>query len=333
MSRLENLRQIPRGRAGTSATISQMQSMVNTGKKKKVIIDKARSIIYNVPERDHRGEVNKIFKWVKQNVRFVNDVYAVETLQQPWHLVQEPKPSGDCDDLSTTLNTLLSAVGYDTAFKTIKADSRMPNEFSHVYSLVQIDGRWIPLDPSQKMRPLGWEPPQGKNPALSQVWGHAKGMNGKSVPQNNNVKGTGMAGLEMNPIKTWAMGLFKRNRRQQLPPQNQEHIIVEQKRPHIESDPEGKMTNLYPDVEFDPDDHNYYGDWGGENAGQYTIQRKELLTEPGEALNFLWPSPEVRPWDYGEYHHMDKKFGGKRTKRRVLEDSHNAVTDGTPEVL
>jgi transglutaminase-like putative cysteine protease len=51
---------------------------------------------------------------------------------------------GDCDDISTLVSSITKAMGYPTRLTAIAAEG--PEEFDHVFSEVQNNGQWIPVD-------------------------------------------------------------------------------------------------------------------------------------------------------------------------------------------
>lgn len=314
MPGLEQLREIPAGYAGTRETIGEMKRLVDQAKKKKSIITLARGIVHRVPERAHKAEVNALFDWVKRHIRFVNDVYGTETIQAPWSLVKERNPSEDCDGLSTTFNSLAAAIGYDTAFKTIKADPTAPHEFSHVYSMVNIDGRWVPADPSQKDKPLGWEPPSHFG---SQVWGYSRGeLHVQDLPPSTSLKGLGMLGNPTVTIRNAVANLFSGKKTAAPAP-------AEPKQP-------GRVINRMIDPPYDPEEHDYYGDEGGDGGGKYNMEKPEDVYDPGEAVTIMAPLARIRPVDYNYgKRNLDQKFKGRQKFVDQLPDA-TAIRDGSP---
>jgi transglutaminase-like putative cysteine protease len=114
----------------------------------------ALSILANVPARDAGREIQTIFFFVRDRVKFRGDVRGVETLQTPEITLKYL--AGDCDDKVTLLNSLLETVGYKTRLVTITQVVGGPQ--SHVYSEVYAGGRWIPLETVREVAP-GFAPP------------------------------------------------------------------------------------------------------------------------------------------------------------------------------
>lgn len=118
------------------------------------MIAAARSIVFMSPQKSDAAEADALFSYVRDNVRYVRDVLDIETLATP--LVTLASRSGDCDDQSTLLATLLEAIGFRTCF--VIAGYNDPRVFEHVYLYVEVDGAWLACDPTESEY-FGWEPP------------------------------------------------------------------------------------------------------------------------------------------------------------------------------
>lgn len=110
-----------------------------------------------VRPHDHRGEVAALFQFVRDRIRFVNDVAGVETLRGPRATLT--MGGGDCDDKATLLASLLGAVGIRSSFRVVAVNGSDPGRFSHVYVVAHLGKRDIPLDPTYQGTPVGWQLP------------------------------------------------------------------------------------------------------------------------------------------------------------------------------
>ncbi len=124
----------------------------------------------------------QIFNWVKSNVKFVEDEVTMSNLGEPLHpegtellirpdlLLQMVEPSGDCDDFSTLLASMLLTTRSfnEIYFVTIAADKARPQDFTHVYLAVRNPktGKLINMDASHGPF-LDWEYPEALN---KQYW-------------------------------------------------------------------------------------------------------------------------------------------------------------------
>lgn len=159
---------IPSGFRGTQATVERMLELVERGKTDLTVQKIADAIVRKsgCAPRAYLCKAQAIYSFVKGYVRFERDPFGVEMLQEP--LVTLKRRAGDCDDHSILVSAMLGSVGFPYAIKTIKADPRRPDEFSHVYAVVSVPGKgWMGADTSVDPAYLGWEPP-GRHP--SKLW-------------------------------------------------------------------------------------------------------------------------------------------------------------------
>lgn len=157
------LGEIPSGTEGVKATLRLMVKLVREYKTDPTIVQFARKILRdcNIPAKDHRGEVKCLQNWVRDNIRYVRDVRDVETLCTPPHILTER--SGDCDDKSILLATLLEAVGFRTRFGAIGVRG---GGYSHVLTFVVLGRGPLPLETIIPGVEPGWFPPD----ATSIMW-------------------------------------------------------------------------------------------------------------------------------------------------------------------
>ena len=143
----------PSGNAGVFATVRAMRALVDARKGTPEILQAACSIIWHTPERDELSEVEALHAWVRDTIRYVRDVHALETLTDP--VVVMARRVGDCDDQATLLATLAESVGYPTRFVIGAFAAR--GAWDHVWLQVFAAGAWIDADATEH-QPLGWAP-------------------------------------------------------------------------------------------------------------------------------------------------------------------------------
>jgi hypothetical protein len=148
------IRALAPGEAGVYQTLGVMRAMVNAHRTDLAMRNAATSAIFLTPERNELHEVEALFALVRDNVRYVRDVYGVETLTAPGKTLA--LRLGDCDDQSVLLATLLESVGYPTRF--VVAAYQDAGQLEHVYLQTFAGGQWIDMDPTER-RPMGWAPP------------------------------------------------------------------------------------------------------------------------------------------------------------------------------
>lgn len=149
---ISTLQMIPEGAAGIRATLRQMSQFVKAYKKTMPIREKALGLVASCMQKDWSCEVRALHAFVRDEVRYVNDVNDVETIQAPDYTMQFA--AGDCDDKATLLASLLESIGHPTRFVAIGFQSGV---YSHVYVETKIGNSWIPLETTEPVE-AGWEP-------------------------------------------------------------------------------------------------------------------------------------------------------------------------------
>ena len=142
------------GIAGVFQTVRVMRDLVNKAKIDPYIRHSAATLVYLTPPKDYSGEVETIFRYVQNTIRYLKDVNGVETIAAPVKTLQTQY--GDCDDQATLLAALLESIGHQTRF--VVTGYNWPGVLEHVYLQVMIDGVWIDLDPTEN-HGVGWAAP------------------------------------------------------------------------------------------------------------------------------------------------------------------------------
>lgn len=117
----------------------------------------AFSIVRGIPNKDFRGEVEAVQKWVRKNIRYTRDINGVETVATPDKTLEFGQ--GDCDDQSVLVATLLESIGFPTRFKAIGLS---PGFYSHVFPEAEINGQWVSVETTLNV-PLGWQPKDARS--------------------------------------------------------------------------------------------------------------------------------------------------------------------------
>jgi Transglutaminase-like superfamily len=145
------------GDQGVAQTIAAMRGLVDQALRDPSIIRLATDIVRSVPAHDEIGEANTIYQWVLSNIRFTKDPVTKEKLYPPAELLKIR--AGDCDDITMLVATLAMAVGYPARVVTVSANGAAPEQFSHVYPEVEVQGQWIPMDAARPDSMFGADPP------------------------------------------------------------------------------------------------------------------------------------------------------------------------------
>jgi len=143
---------IPEGREGIAITLKFMRQLTNIYKKVPAIRQQALDLISDLDSKNYVGEIKRIHRFVRDEIRYVRDITNVETIITPDRLLQIRM--GDCDDKVLLLNTLLESIGVPTRSVAI---AFKPGEFEHVLSEAKIGDRWFALETTEPVE-VGWYP-------------------------------------------------------------------------------------------------------------------------------------------------------------------------------
>lgn len=147
---------VPSGPAGIRATLRKMVDLARAYKKDPGIRQLAASLVRDLSQYDTLGEIRALHAFVRDHIRYTNDINGVELLQTPQATLE--MGVGDCDDKSTLLASLLESIGRPARFVAI---ALAPSQnYSHVLVETRYGKKdsWLPLE---TIRPvdIGWWPP------------------------------------------------------------------------------------------------------------------------------------------------------------------------------
>ncbi len=143
------------GEAGIFDTLRLMRRMVNDYKTDAGIRQAALNVTFMTPAQDEASEVEALYCFVRDHIRYTKDVHGVETLATPDKTMA--MRVGDCDDQAVLLASLLESVGYPTRF--VIEGYTDGGTWEHVYLETCLCGQWVALDPTEQVA-MGWQPPQ-----------------------------------------------------------------------------------------------------------------------------------------------------------------------------
>jgi len=150
--------------ATTADTVRKMQQEIWRGAHSLQVRSIAVPLVRSVPKTDNLWRARKLFEWVKRNVAYVRDPYGIELLHSADHLLGVTNLaqrwgtgfSGDCDDHSILLGSLLMSVGYPVRLTVMS--NKPDGKPHHVYPEGMINGRWVPMDTTVD-HPMGYAAP------------------------------------------------------------------------------------------------------------------------------------------------------------------------------
>lgn len=146
------LQAIPNGPAGTRATLQIMSRLIRQGKKDPAIRDKALVLTRHLRGKDWIAEAKSIFYFVRDRIRYVQDVYGVETIAEPGVTLRTGQ--GDCDDKAVLAGALLQSIGHPVKLLAVGFDD---DQYSHVLIETLVGPRWVPMELTEQI-PFGVYP-------------------------------------------------------------------------------------------------------------------------------------------------------------------------------
>jgi transglutaminase-like putative cysteine protease len=164
MARVEVLAYVPEvdyeyvispGIDGVRETMYLMAKLARQGRSAPEVMKCARALTARVPQKSWRGEIEALYEFVRDRVRYTMDPVDVELVTSPQRLLEIRQ--GDCDDKSTLLAALLESVGHPARFHAIGFE---PQSLEHVYVEARDGAGWLPLDTTEPL-PVGslaWNP-------------------------------------------------------------------------------------------------------------------------------------------------------------------------------
>ena len=129
-----------------------MSDLVKRYKKDIRIREQALELVAHLPPKAWSAEAAALFRFVRDDIRYVGDIRDVETVATPVKTLDYGQ--GDCDDKSVLLASLLESINHPTAFVAI---GYSPDTFVHVYVQTRIKNGWVGMETTEP-----W--PMGKRP-------------------------------------------------------------------------------------------------------------------------------------------------------------------------
>jgi transglutaminase-like putative cysteine protease len=143
------------GVAGIFQTLATMCEIKKRAKLDPNMRARVSALLVLTPQRDGWAEIQVIFEYVRDRIRYMSDVVDVETVAEPEQTIRIG--AGDCDDKSLLLATMLEVAGHPAGF--VATGYHEPGAFEHVYVATELpDGTLLPLDSTEHVQP-GWEAP------------------------------------------------------------------------------------------------------------------------------------------------------------------------------
>lgn len=129
-----------------------MSRLVKQYKTDLTIRETALDLTKHLPPKAWAAEADALFRFVRDQIRYIKDVNDVETVAIPTKTLEYGQ--GDCDDKVVLLASLLESIGHPTMFMAI---GYAPKSFSHVYLMTKINRKWVGLETTEDW-PMGVVP-------------------------------------------------------------------------------------------------------------------------------------------------------------------------------
>ena len=159
--------EIGKGDRAIERTVKQMAAIIDRSSKNPLIREWARVILDRVQVNNKMDEARAIHDFVRDHVRYTRDPHGWEYIQTPPLILagieqflkgEAARPIGDCDDMTVLSLALMKSVGFPVVIKTVGYGPK----FSHVYGMVNVNGKWIVTDTVRPDKQFGWEAPNAQ---------------------------------------------------------------------------------------------------------------------------------------------------------------------------
>lgn len=155
---------LPEGEAGVARTLQMMVGLVRQYKTDLNVNELAGDLVQGCAPKDRRAELDSLQRFVRDSIRYVNDVDGVEMLQTPVQTLRRQR--GDCDDKAVLLCALCASIGFPTRFCAVEV--RGQGYFTHVMAQARLGRGFINMETIVPDIEIGWFPPD----ATSCMWAH-----------------------------------------------------------------------------------------------------------------------------------------------------------------
>lgn len=133
-------------------TVAAMRQLIESAKERWEFVQFSRNLVKHHEGHDFLSEINTIFEYVRDRIRYVRDPFGIELVQSPMRTIQTG--FGDCDDKTVLFCALCEAIGHRTR---IVLEDTSGRSWTHVRADVFYKGKWIPADCTPETKWLGWQ--------------------------------------------------------------------------------------------------------------------------------------------------------------------------------
>jgi hypothetical protein len=145
----------------TAQTVLYMDEIAAADSEQPAVIEAAAEALDVAGLNDSASDFEKacaVYWWLKRTIRYVptpgTSQLVDQTLIAPTAVLSMPEPIGDCPQFSMLANAMLRALCIESLFVTIAAERIAPDQWSHIYNIVQVmPDKWMPFDSSNGPEP------------------------------------------------------------------------------------------------------------------------------------------------------------------------------------
>lgn len=155
---------IERSNLSFEDTVGKIMSIIH----EKSIDNDLRRIVFNIVGSESITSndydvAKKVHDYITQNIKYVPDIFNVETLQSP--LITLENKFGDCDDHVILFCTMLKSIGYDIGVCALEVDFEMlkidggtsgVGNYNHIISVVNTNKGYTFSDTTNQNESFGW---------------------------------------------------------------------------------------------------------------------------------------------------------------------------------
>jgi len=158
---MHELLSIPDGRAGLDAKVRKIRALVEQAKRDPWFRARAAAIVRHVPERDQVGEVEAVWQWVREHVRYLRDPWSpdgLEVFTTPRRLLEDASrgvAAEDCDGHVILASALIETIGYPTRYRI---GGVSPEHWRHIWLEARTNRGWHPLELTKKDEGFTYDP-------------------------------------------------------------------------------------------------------------------------------------------------------------------------------
>lgn len=152
---------IPRGVSATLRAVALIRHAITEGSQSWKVRQRAVAIVQRaqVEAKDYQGELQALWDWSAQNLRYTRDPATAELVHSAellLDLIAAGAGAGDCDDQSVLLGALAASIGQQVQIRIV---GDKPEQFRHVHLRIKAGQRWISADlTAWPKHDLGYEP-------------------------------------------------------------------------------------------------------------------------------------------------------------------------------